>query len=115
MGPAAVRRRGHNVPERGLPARRRLPVRPANLRDLCRLLGNRLLGGKSGRQPDLSGVDTRPKYVASTTLTDPEWADTTALSGDVAAAIGELKTEQGGELPVHGSGDLIRWLIDNQL
>ena len=41
----------------GLRARRRVPVRPADLRDLRRLLGNRLLGGKSGRQPDLSGVE----------------------------------------------------------
>jgi hypothetical protein len=32
-------------------------VRPPDLRDLCRLLGNRLLGGKSGQQPDLSGVE----------------------------------------------------------
>jgi dihydrofolate reductase len=60
-------------------------------------------------------LNTRPKYVASTTLTDPEWADTTVLSGDLAAAIGELKGGQGGEVQVHGSGDLIRWLIDNQL
>ena len=65
--------------------------------------------------PIAAALNTRPKYVASTTLTDPQWADTTVLSGDVAAAIGELKAEQEGELQVHGSGALIRWLLDNQL
>jgi dihydrofolate reductase len=53
--------------------------------------------------------------VASTTLTDPKWADTTLLSGDLAAAIGELKAEPAGELQVHGSGALIRWLLENDL
>jgi hypothetical protein len=42
-------------------------------------------------------------------------ADTTVLSGDVAAAIGELKAKPAGELQVHGSGNLVRWLLDNHL
>jgi dihydrofolate reductase len=53
--------------------------------------------------------------VASTTLTDPPWADTTVLSGDVIAAIRELRAEPGGELQVPGNGALIRWLLDNDL
>jgi len=64
-----------------------------------------------GNHQIAAALNTKPKYLASTTLRDPQWADTTVLSGDLAAAIGELKAKPDGELQVHGSGALIRWLL----
>ena len=72
-------------------------------------------GANQGDNPISVALNTRPKYVASTTLTDPQWADTTVLSGDVAAAVGELKAKPGGELQVVGSLSLVRLLLDNDL
>jgi len=68
-----------------------------------------------GDSPIWTALNTRPKYVASTAPFDPEWANTTVLSGDVVAAVEELKAEQGGELQVHGSGALIRSLLADEL
>ena len=68
-----------------------------------------------GDSPIWTALNTKPKYVASTTITDPKWANTTVLSGDLVAAIGELKAKEGGELEVHGSGALVRWLLENDL
>ena len=68
-----------------------------------------------GDSPIWEALNTKPKYVASTTLADPEWANTTVLSGDVAGAVRELEARPDGELQVHGSGRLVHWLFDNQL
>ena len=71
--------------------------------------------GHGSGKPRRRGVEYAAKYVVSTTLRDPQWAVTTVLSGDVAAAIGELRVEPGGELQVWGSGTLIHWLLDHRL
>jgi dihydrofolate reductase len=71
----------------------------------------------------VSFVDGRCRRCSRpTTLTDtrrassgPQWANTTVLSGDVAAAVGELRAEPGGELQVWGSATLIRWLLHHRL
>lgn len=68
-----------------------------------------------GWESVVEALNTRPKYVASTTLTDPAWSETTVLSGDVAAAVRELRAKPGGELQVHGSGILTRCLLENGL
>lgn len=68
-----------------------------------------------GWEPVVRALNTQPKYVASTTLADPAWPGTSVLSGDVAAAVRELKAKPGGELQVHGSGTLIPWLLENDL
>jgi dihydrofolate reductase len=65
--------------------------------------------------PIVGALNAKPKYVASNTLTDPQWAGTTLLSGDLASAIRELKARPGGELQVLGSGTLTQWLLEHDL
>jgi dihydrofolate reductase len=60
-------------------------------------------------------INSGPKYVVSTTLTDPKWEPTTVISGDVPAAISKLKNETRGIILVAGSGTLVRTLLEADL
>jgi dihydrofolate reductase len=63
--------------------------------------------------PTLNGL---PKYVASTTLSEPlAWQNSTLLQGDVAKAVAELKEQPGKDLVVLGSGELVQTLMENEL
>lgn len=55
------------------------------------------------------------KYVASRTLDTVSWQNSTLLTGDVPEAVRELKRGQGGEIQVHGSGDLVQTLLAHDL
>jgi dihydrofolate reductase len=60
-------------------------------------------------------LNTRPKFVASRTLDRVDWSNSTLLQGDVAEEVARLKAGEGGEIQVHGSGDLLQTLLRHDL
>jgi dihydrofolate reductase len=88
------------------------------------LLGRRtyeILGGYWPNAPEEEQVvaeplNTKPKYVASTTLSEPlEWHNARLLQGDVPGAVAALKHEDRDDLLVIGSTELVRTLIEHDL
>jgi dihydrofolate reductase len=67
------------------------------------------------RHPIGVALNAKPKYVASDTLVEPKWRNSSILGGDLLASITALKDEGDGELQVHGSSRLIQWLLEKDL
>jgi dihydrofolate reductase len=60
-------------------------------------------------------INTMPKYVVSTTLTDPDWANTSVISTDVAERIAELKAQPGKDIVQYGFGAVSTLLLEHGL
>ena len=59
--------------------------------------------------------NSMPKYVVSSTLTDPEWTNTMVLEGDLADEVSRLRDRHDGDIVVHGSMQLVDALLENDL
>jgi dihydrofolate reductase len=68
-----------------------------------------------GDDPVAAKLNSVPKYVASRTLDEAAWNNSTLIQGDVAEAVRRLKQEPGGEIQVTGSGNLIQTLMEQDL
>ena len=84
------------------------------------LLGRVTYEGFAAAWPERGGefadkMNSMPKLVASTTLEDPEWDNTTVIEGDVVEEVGRLKQQDGGPILVAGSCTLAHTLIENGL
>jgi dihydrofolate reductase len=66
-------------------------------------------------EPGADVLNSATKYVASRTLDAVEWQNSNLLEGDVAEAIARLKDQDGPEIQVHGSGNLIQTLLEHDL
>jgi len=65
--------------------------------------------------PIAASLNRLPKYVASRTLQSLEWGNSRLIEGDVATEVARLKQQPGRELQVHGSGELVQTLMENDL
>jgi dihydrofolate reductase len=84
------------------------------------LLGRVTYEGFADAWPSREGefadkFNNMPKYVVSSTLTDPEWTNSTVLKGDLGEAVAELRDKHDGDIVVHGSATLVQSLLENDL
>ena len=84
------------------------------------LLGRRTFEGFAAAWPERDGefadkFNAMPKYVVSSTMSDPQWSGSTVLSGDVVDEVTRLTKEQDGDIVVHGSARLVQSLLENDL
>ena len=84
------------------------------------LLGRKTYEGFADAWPSREGAfadkfNSMPKYVVSSTLKDPEWTNSTVLSGDLATEVSRLKEEVDGDIVVHGSAQLAQALVEQGL
>src|SRR5512142_270111 len=61
------------------------------------------------------GINRMTKYVASNTLASSDWENTVFLKGNAADKVRQLKEQDGPDLQVHGSSNLIQTLLENDL
>ena len=86
----------------------------------AQLFGRRTYAFLAARWPSRSGeladrLNDMPKYVVSSTLTDPDWNNSTVLAGEVMQEVSKLKEELDGEIVIAGSIRLVRTLMENDL
>src|SRR5438034_5129082 len=84
------------------------------------LLGRVTYEGFAEAWPSRSGefadkFNSMPKYVVSSTLGEASWNNSTVLRGDVAEAVSKLRKELDGDIVVHGSAQLVRTLLEDDL
>src|SRR5438270_11185554 len=84
------------------------------------LLGRVTYEGYAEAWPSREGefadkFNNMPKYVVSSTLASPSWSNSTVLGGDLEQDVAKLKREVGGQIVVHGSGQLARGLLELDL
>jgi dihydrofolate reductase len=84
------------------------------------LLGRKTYEGFADAWPQRDGefadkFNNMPKYVVSSTLTDPEWSNSIVVDGDLADAVSKIRAEHDGDIVVHGSAQLSQALLEQDL